>query len=176
MHPSRLVTIALLVSALLLLPAGCGYHVAGSAAHLPKSVHTVAVPIFENATQSYHTELQFTQAVIHEFTSRTPYSIATSPDGADAVVRGTITKFDIIPLTYNSRTGQSSSFLITIYARVSVVDRDSRELYKNDGYMFRQQYQTTQDLTSFIQEDPAAVRRLSKDFAQSLVSDIMDSF
>jgi outer membrane lipopolysaccharide assembly protein LptE/RlpB len=176
MRPPRLVTIALLASALPLLVAGCEYRVAGSAAHLPKSVHTVAVPVFENATQSYHTELQFTEAVIHEFSSRTPYSIANSPDAADAVVRGTITKFDIIPLTYNSKTGQSSSFLITILARVTVADRDNRVLYKNDGYLFRQQYQTTQDLTSFIQEDPAAVRRLSKDFAQSLVSDILDSF
>lgn len=159
-----------------MLVVGCGYHVAASAAHLPKSVHTIAVPIFENDTQSYHTEVQFTEAVLRELTGRTPYSVANSPEGADAVVRGTITKFDILPLTYNSETGQSSSFLITIQARVTVLDRDHRVLYKNDGYMFRQQYQTTQDLTSFIQEDPAAVRRLSRDFAQSLVSDILDSF
>lgn len=171
-----LVTFALLLPALPMITVGCGYHAAGSAAHLPRSVHTLAVPTFENATQSYHTEIQFTQAVIHEFTGRTPYSIVTNPETADAVVRGTVTRFDIIPLTYNSRTGQSSSFLITIHARVAVTDREHRVLYKNDGYMFRQQYQTTQDLTSFIQEDPAAVRRLSRDFAQSLVSDILDSF
>jgi outer membrane lipopolysaccharide assembly protein LptE/RlpB len=114
--------------------------------------------------------------VIHELTGRTPYSIVNDAASADAVVKGTITRFDILPLTYNSQTGQSSSFLITIAARVTVIDRDGRVLYKNDGYMFRQQYQTTQDLTSFIQEDPAAVRRLSRDFAQSLVSDILDSF
>lgn len=139
-------------------------------------MHSLAVPLFANTTQSYHTDVQFTQAVIHEFTSRSPYSVVNAPEAADAVVHGTITKFDIIPLTYNSRTGQSSSYVITISARVWVTDRDQRVLYRNDGYMFRQQYQTTQDLTSFIQEDPAAVRRLSRDFAQSLVSDILDSF
>jgi outer membrane lipopolysaccharide assembly protein LptE/RlpB len=160
----------------LTIPGGCGYHTAGSAVHLPKSVHSLAVPTFVNATLSYHTEVEFTQAVIREFTRRTPYTIVSGADAADAVVSGTITKFDVVPLTYNSQTGQSSSYLITISARVSVTDRDHRVLYQNDHYSFRQQYETTQDLTSFIQEDPAAVRRLSRDFAQSLVSDILDSF
>lgn len=171
-----LVTFALLASSAPLLPTGCGYHAGGSATHLPGSVHSVAVPVFQNATQSYHTEAEFTQAVIHELTGRTPYSIVNDVGSADAVVKGTIMRFDIIPLTYNSQTGQSSSFLITILARVAVIDRDNRVLYRNDEYLFRQQYQTTQDVTSFIQEDPAAVRRLSKDFAQSLVSDILNSF
>ena len=172
----RLFSLALVSIALPMLASGCGYHAAGNAVHLPSSVHSIAVPAFVNATQSYHTELDFTQAVIHEFTSRTPYSIANNPEAADAVVHGTITRFDIIPLTYNSQTGQSSSFLITVQARVSVTDRERRVLYRNDGYLFRQQYQTSQDLTSFIEEDPAAVRRLSRDFAQSLVSDILNSF
>ncbi|MGH9587034.1 MAG: LPS assembly lipoprotein LptE, partial [Acidobacteriaceae bacterium] len=79
-------------------------------------------------------------------------------------------------LTYNSRTGQSSSFLITIKASVKLVDRDGRVLYKNPSYRFRQQYETTQDLASFIQEDNPAVQRLARDFARSVVSDILESF
>jgi hypothetical protein len=59
---------------------------------------------------------------------------------------------------------------------VKVLDRNKRVLYENTHYTFRQQYQTTQDLVSFIQEDPAAVQRLSRDFAQALVSDILESF
>ena len=58
------------LAACLLLITGCGYHTAGSAAHLPNTVHTLAVPVFQNATQSYHTEVAFTQAVIKEFSSR----------------------------------------------------------------------------------------------------------
>jgi hypothetical protein len=42
--------------------------------------------------------------------------------------------------------------------------------------MFRQQYETTQDLVTFIQEDNPAVQRLARDFAQSVVSDILESF
>lgn len=161
----------------LLLLAGCGYHPAGSPAHLPSTVHTLAVPVFKNNTQSYHTEVAFTQAVIQELSSRTPYRLVSgSSTTADATLEGTITGFNINPLTYNSQTGQSSSFLITIRARVKLVDRNNKVLYENPSYLFRQQYETTQDLASFIQEDNPAVQRLARDFAQSVVSDILESF
>jgi outer membrane lipopolysaccharide assembly protein LptE/RlpB len=163
--------------ACLLLLAGCGYHPVGSPAHLPDTVHTLAVPVFKNDTQSYHTEVAFTQAVIREFSSRTPYRLiaGNSPD-ADATLEGTITSFQVTALTYNSQTGQSSSFLITIKANVKLVDRNGKTLYQNPSYLFRQQYETTQDLVTFIQEDNPAVQRLARDFAQAVVSDILESF
>lgn len=162
------------------LLVGCGYHTANSYAHLPKDISTIAVPVFQNNTQSYHTELAFTQAVIREITARTPYTIVnaekdTNAD-ADATIHGTITSFQIVPLTYNVQTGQSSSYLITINATVHVNDRNGRLLYENAHYMFRQQYESTTNVTTFIQEDPAAVARLSRDFAEALVGDILDSF
>jgi outer membrane lipopolysaccharide assembly protein LptE/RlpB len=173
---SRFALAAFLVFACAL--TGCGYHSVNSAVHLPKTVHTLAVPTFANHTQSFHTEVSFTNAVIRELTSRTPYKVLATdkPDTGDAILEGAIDKFDVIPLTYNIQTGQSSSYLITIGASVKVVDSENRVLYENKTYSFRQQYQTTQDLVSFIQEDPAAVQRLSRDFAQALVSDILESF
>jgi outer membrane lipopolysaccharide assembly protein LptE/RlpB len=159
------------------LLAGCGYHTVGSAAHLPSTVHTLAVPVFKNNSQSFHTELAMTQAVAHEFKSRTKLAVLAQDDSkeADATVKGTILTQTVVPLTYNSTTGQSSSFLITITASVTVLDRDNRVLYSNKNYLFRQQYQSSSDLPSFFEEDPAAVARLSRDFAQTLVSDILES-
>lgn len=167
-----------LVCFAVLTPVGCGYHGAGAAMHLPKTAHLIDVPTFVNHTQAYHVELSMTQAVLKELTSRTRYRVTSTdePGDADAIVRGDITSFVVFPLTYDSTTGQSSSFMITVGARVSVVDKNNRVLYRNDKYVFRQQYQTTQDLVSFIQEDPAAVERLSRDFAQNLVADILESF
>ena len=172
---SRLLPVLML--ACFIVPIGCGYHRAGAAAHLPNTVRTLAVPMFRNTTQSYHTEAALTQAVVRELSSRTSYHLLTGNHGdADATLEGTITGFRVSPLTYNSRTGQSSSFLITIKASVKLVDRDGRVLYQNPSYLFRQQYETTQDLASFIQEDNPAVQRLARDFAQSVVSDILESF
>jgi outer membrane lipopolysaccharide assembly protein LptE/RlpB len=160
-----------------LVLAGCGYHPAGSPAHLPSTVHTLAVPVFQNTTQSYHTEVAFTQAVVREFSSRTPYRLVAGNDAdADVKLEGTITAYQVTPLTYNSQTGQSSSFVITVKATVKLVDRDGKVLYQNPSYLFRQQYETTQDLASFIQEDNPALQRLARDFARAVVSDILESF
>src|ERR1700748_2663949 len=113
--------------------AGCGYHTVNSAVHLPKTVHTVAVPTFANHTQSFHSEISFTNAVIREFTSRTPYKMLATdkPDVADAVLEGSINTFQVVPLTYNIQTGQSSSYLITVNASVKMLDRDKRLLYEH---------------------------------------------
>ncbi len=167
----------LLIFALLAL-TGCGYHQAGSAAHIPPGLRTLAVPIFANNTQSYHTEVAFTQAVVRELNTRTRYRItaASNPAASDAKLSGTILTQSVAPLTYDSPSGQTSSYLVTITARAVLTAPDGRILYANPNFSFRQQYQSTQDLSAFIQEDAPAVNRLAKDFAQALVSDMLDSF
>jgi hypothetical protein len=178
-------SLVLLVALALPGVSGCGYHTLGSAAHLPDTVHTLAVPIFKNKTQFYHTEVPMTQAVVREFTDRTRLAVAPGAgDDADATVAGTIISESVQPLTYRTQTttvpGQTtsvtSSFLITIAVNVLVTDRDHRVLYQHTNYVFHEQFETTTDLASFIEEDSPAVQRLSRDFAQALVSDILESF
>lgn len=162
----------------LLLPlAGCGYHTVGSATHIPGNVSTLAVPIFATRAQAFHTEMAFTQATIRELNTRTKYRILnTDSDDADATLHGTILSQAVAPLTYDATSGESSSYLVTITAKVLLTAHDGHVLYRNDAIIFHEQYQSTQDLNGFIQEDPAAVRRVARDFAQALVSDMLESF
>ena len=156
---------------------GCGYHQAGSATHIPANIRTLAVPIFATNAQAFHTEMAFTQATIRELNTRTKYRILNNdnPD-ADATLHGTILSQTVAPLTYDSTTGQSSSYLVTITAKVVLTAHDGHTLYQNNAIVFREQYQSTQDLSGFIQEDSPAVRRVARDFAQGLVSDMLESF
>ncbi len=156
---------------------GCGYHTLGAATHLPPDVRTLSVPVFATRTDAYGTEAVMTDAVIREFATRTRFRVTPSENAdADAVLHGTILREVISPLTYNSETQQSSSFLITIIVSVTLNARDGRVLYQNNNYTFRQQYQSTTDLPRFIQEDPAAVRRLSREFARQFVADVLEGF
>jgi hypothetical protein len=59
---------------------------------------------------------------------------------------------------------------------VTLTARDGRVLYQNDSLPFHEQYQSTQDTTSFIQEDSPAVQRVARDFAQTIVSAILESY
>jgi outer membrane lipopolysaccharide assembly protein LptE/RlpB len=163
---------------LLLMPlAGCGYHTVGSATHVPANVRTLAVPIFGTKVLAYHTEVAFTGAVVRELNTRTRWKILNDDTkDADAVLHGTILTQTPTPLTYDATSGQTSSYRITFTAQVILTARDGRELWRNDAFSFYEQYQSTQDLNGFIQEDTAAVNRTARDFAQAVVSDMLESF
>lgn len=161
----------------LLVLSGCGYHTLGAASHLPPGVVTLSVPYFANRTVANGTDRTMTEAVIREFMARTRLRVTPDdkPD-ADAVLHGSILQESVRPLTYNTATQQSSSFLVTIVAAVTLTGRDGKVLYRNNNYVFRQQYESTTDLSLFFEEDPAAVERLARDFARQLVADVLESF
>jgi outer membrane lipopolysaccharide assembly protein LptE/RlpB len=159
------------------LLAGCGYHTVGSSAHLPPNIRTIAVPVFATHVLAYHTEMALTQAVVRELDTRTNRRVLTANTGdADAVLSGTVLTQTNVPLTYDSSSGETSSYVVTITVKVVLTARDGRVLYRNDALSYREQYQSTQDLSGFIREDPSAVNRLARNFAQALVSDMMESF
>jgi outer membrane lipopolysaccharide assembly protein LptE/RlpB len=166
-----------LLLSVLLLSQACGYHTAGHAAQLPESVHTIAVPAFKNETVTYRIEQMLTASVVREFTTRTRYHIVSEPgDDADATLRGIVLSTTASPLTYDTATGRAASVLVVVSMRVSLTDRQGKVLYQNPAYLFREQYEVSQDLASFFEEDSPAFRRLSQDFARTLVANVLEGF
>jgi outer membrane lipopolysaccharide assembly protein LptE/RlpB len=161
----------------LFLLAGCGYHTAGHAGQLPESVKTIAVPSFKNETTTYRIEQMLTASVVREFTTRTHYRIMNDPgETADAILRGTVLSTSASPLSYDTASGRAASVLVVVSLKVSLSDRNGKVLYQNPAYLFREQYEVSQDLKSFFEEDSPAFRRLSQDFARTLVSNILEGF
>jgi outer membrane lipopolysaccharide assembly protein LptE/RlpB len=169
-----LVRSCLLLAALAIFP-GCGYHT-GIANRLPSNLHTLAVPTFTNQTQTYKIEQVLTAAVVRELNTRTSFRISSQDSDSDAVLRGTVTSAQLAPLTYDSETGRASSALVTVTARVSLVDRKGRTLWENGNYTFREQYQVSRQLSSFFAEEDPAVDRLARDFARTLVSSVVEAY
>jgi outer membrane lipopolysaccharide assembly protein LptE/RlpB len=177
MKARRAAGLALILLAWILASSSCGYQTAGHAVQLPENVKTIAVPAFINETSTYRIEQTLTASVVHEFTTRTHYHILNTPgDAADATLRGTVLSASSSPLTYNTATGQAASVLVVVSMKVSLTDRAGKVLYQNPSYLFREQYEVSQDLTSFFEEDSPAYRRLSQDFARTLVSNILEGF
>jgi outer membrane lipopolysaccharide assembly protein LptE/RlpB len=161
----------------LCMATGCGYHTAGHAVQLPQNVKTISIPTFDTQAKTYRIEQMLTAAVVHEFTTRTHYRILNHPsDAADATLRGTVTGTSASQVTIDSATGRAASALIGVSIKVSLSDRNGKVLYENPAYVFREQYEVSQDLASFFEEDSPAFRRLSQDFARTLVSDILEGF
>jgi len=155
----------------------CGYHTAGHGVQLPDNVRTIAIPAFVNDTQTYKIEQMLTAAVVREMVARTHYQVLNVPNqAADATLSGTVVSSYASPLTYDSQTGRAASVLVVVGMRVSLTDKQGKVLYQNPSYVFREQYQVSRELSSFFEEDSPAMQRLSREFARTLVSNILEGF
>jgi len=168
---------AALALGLSLTACGCGYHTAGHAVSLPQNVHTIAIPGFVSQSQTFRIEQLLTTAVVQEFNTRTQFHIIheTRPE-ADAVLKGTVVSATASPLAYDSKTGRAASMLVTVSMQVTLTDRDGKVLFQNPSYLFHEQYELSRDLSSFFEEDSPAVDRLSRDFARTLVANILEGY
>jgi outer membrane lipopolysaccharide assembly protein LptE/RlpB len=171
---SRCAALAVLLS---VVSVGCGYHTAGHAVTIPDNVRTIAIPAFVNQTQTFKIEQMLTAAVAREFVTRTNYRVVNQAnDDADAVLHGTVLATYSTPLTYDSQTGRAASAMVVVSMKVSLLDKQGKVLYQNPSYLFREQYEVPRDPNSFFEEDTPAFQRLSRDFAQNLVSNILEGF
>ena len=144
---------------------------------LPEHVRTVAVPAFQNQALRYRVETRFTEAVMREMLRRGKgLRVQSEPKGADAVIDGTIKSFAFYGVLLDTR-GRARIFEVTITAAVTVRDQvTNRVLYDNQDYVFRGEFEFTDDPRSFFNEEDPAVERLSRSFAESLVSTLVNGF
>jgi hypothetical protein len=162
---------------LTVLAAGCGYKVAGQGNRLPQNLKVVAVPAFENQTPWMGLEQRLTGAVMQEFIHRTRYEVVGQPEGADAVLRGTVLRATTNPVIFDQSTGRAAVVAVEVTVSVELQDlRNQAILYRNPNYVFREQYEITGDLDSFFEERDPALARLSRDFAATLVSALLENF
>ena len=97
-------------------------------------------------------------------------------DSADATLRGTVVSTSTSPLTYDSQNGRASSALVVVTMKVTLSDRQGKILYENPSSLFRDEYQVSQELSSFFEEDSPALERLSRELARTLVSNVLEGF
>lgn len=165
------------ILAISLLLGGCGYHVAGRSEALPKTVHVIAVPALENATNSYRIEQRLTSATVHEFLARTPYKVSSNPAAADAVLRGKVVTLEAVPLLFDTVSGRATTMLVTVKCEVTLTQTDTQKvLFHNDNFVFRNEYEISTDVQSFFGEQDPALNRLARDFAQRLVAAVTENF
>src|ERR1700733_9915001 len=103
--------------------SSCGYHVAGRADLVPKSIHTIAIPPFANSTVQYKLTDRLPEAIAQEFIARTKYQIVSNPDTADAILRGTITNFVAYPTVFDQTTGRASGVQTNVTMQIQFVER-----------------------------------------------------
>ena len=77
------------------------------------------------------------------------------------------------PVTFGSESF-GSAFVVTVQISARLVRlRDSNVIWQNDNFVYRERYMLNSNVKDFFSEENPALNRLSRDFATSLVSTIL---
>lgn len=171
------------VISIALLLAACGYHVAGQANLVPKTIHTIAIPPFANVTVQYKLTDRLPEAIAREFIARTKYQIVSDPDQADAILRGTITNFVAYPTVFDQTTGRASGVQTNVTMQIQFVERATgKVIFTRPSFEAKQVFEVSTAGTSvvsaraYFDESETALMRLSRDVARDIVSAILENF
>ena len=165
------------VVALLLFVCGltsCGYHLAGKRLNAGRG-QTIAVPTFINRTTlGYRLEQRFSEAVRQELVRRTHFSVESGASG-DVLVSGEVLSMTLSPVILSPPpTSRGSTYALIVDMKVNVIDtRTNTPIFQNDHWTFRDVFDLSQNSSDFVPEDSAAMDRLSRRFAATLVDTLL---
>ena len=155
------------------ITSGCAYRLAGKRFDNGEG-KTIAIPTFVNRTTTYRIEQRISEAVRREFIRRTRYKVVPEESG-DVVVSGEVLTYVAVPIIFNQQ-GRGSSYSILVDMNVRLTDSGTGQvLFQNDRWTFRDVFELAQNSSDFVPEDTAAVDRLARRFASSLVASVLSA-
>jgi outer membrane lipopolysaccharide assembly protein LptE/RlpB len=163
----------LLVYLLLAALSGCGYRLASKNLGGGEG-RTIGVPTFTNNTTTYRVEQRITEAVRQELVRRTRFKVVPDTSG-DLLMTGQVLNYGAVPVIFNQQ-GRGSAYTMVVDLNVRLTDtKTGKVVFQNDHWTFREVFELSQTSAEFVPEDPAALDRLSRRFASSLVASVMHS-
>jgi hypothetical protein len=166
---------------LALASASCGYTLAGRGSFLPPTIKTIGIPDFTNHTPYFEVGQTLSQRVRTEFIGRGKYKVLPQASGVDAVLRAQINSISLTPTAFNS-SQQATRYAITVSLGIQLVQTsDDTVLWQNQNQIFREEYQLASgggvlDAATFFGQSSNAFDRMASDFAQTVVSAILEAF
>jgi hypothetical protein len=167
----------LIVAGFALTLTSCGYHTAGHADLMPKSIQSVCIPAFKNATSRYKLTDRLPEAISREFISRTRYSIVSDCSQADAVLTGTVLNYlanqTVVPIS----TGRATAADIHVILSVIFTERATgKALYSNTNFGVNERYEISTDPIAYFEESDAGLNRVAVQVSRQVVSAILNKF
>ena len=154
----------------------CGYRLAGRNQMLPADVKVIAVPPFENQTRKPEIEQRITEQVTTTFIERGGYRTTASEANADAVLKGQVTGYDVTPVSVGA-DGRATRYEVVITASVELTTIPEKSvLFRSSQFVFKKQYDVEGDAATFFDQEIVAIDEIAKDFAESVVTSILEGF
>ena len=154
-----------------LLASACGYRLANRQLN-EGAGQTIAVPAFVNKTTTYKIEQRLSEEVRRELIRRTRLKVLADNTG-DVLMSGEVLGYNAVPVIFNQQ-GRGSAYIMLVDVSIRVTDtRTGKVLFQNDRWPLREVFELSQSSSEFVPEDAAALDRLARRFASSLVASLM---
>ncbi len=160
---------------LLLAGTSCGGYRVAAHNRLDSSLTRIAIVPLENETTAFKVEQLMTRALARGFVEKTAFQLVEDPAAADAIISGAINRVSANAVIFG-RGSFGNTFLVTLVARLEMRDKAGKVLFRNDRFVFREQYVLNEDVDNFFSELNPALERLSRDFASSVVTSNLEGF
>jgi hypothetical protein len=174
----RTLTLALpLACALAAFGLSCGYNLTSKGSNLPAHVKMIGVPPFRNQTTRPELAERITENVISELVARGKYKVTTDTRGVDAVLSGVVLSWTSKPVALSEETDEPERVTVTLEASVTFDDRVLRRVtWQEDKYRFTSDYDVIGDPDDYFDTELGAIEEVAEDFAQAVVSAILQGF
>jgi hypothetical protein len=153
---------------------GCGYALVGHGNALPADIRKIYIKPIENRTGHQRVDQAVTLAIGDEMVKR-QFALTTSREGADAELSGAVVGFGATPVTFDT-AGRATAYELSLTASIAFKrTSDDKVIWKNANYNFRQNFPLSAT-NAFVDLENSAIDQAAKEFARTLVSDLLEGF
>ncbi len=172
----NLVLIGLVLMVFTFMFTSCGYQLAGFGKQIPGDIKTIVIPDFENKTTRIQAEQFVTFAVREEFIRRSELKLVRSRSNADSILEGEIVTFEVTPVSITSE-GSATLYRLRIVLSVRFIDlRNNKIIFEGDKISFIDTYNIDDEELDFFSQETVKLLEIAEQFAESVVTTILENF
>ena len=162
--------ISLFLSGLIL--GGCGYRLVGTGGF--KGANSIAIPVFKNNSSEPGIERNITTKVREAFIRDGRLDVISESD-ADLVFKGQINHYQLKAISFDDK-GNATEYWVIMTIDVKVRDAAKDKYLVNQTFRTKWDYTVSSELVSSERARYEAIGEASKDFADKMVSIIIEGF
>jgi outer membrane lipopolysaccharide assembly protein LptE/RlpB len=154
----------------------CGYSFIQQGESIGKNVQKIFVDVFANKTSEANIENTFRTAFADQIIQGRRFKLASSPDEADAILKGSVESLSAAPMSYQA-TNLAAEDRMTIVLSLTLEARDPQKiLWANSSFSGFQDYTMNNDIAIARTNKNNALTKLAQDTAERAYRLMMSDF
>ena len=163
-----------LIYLFLLVHLSCGYRFSGSGAY-PHDVQLIFVEVFENRTSTTGVEGIVTNQLISEFTRQRESSLTSSPEEADAILKGVVNQVSTRTISYvGYELANEREVTVTIDVKLS--KKNGEIIWSAKGLSDIQAFDVSDSKIQNNRNEEKAITRISERLSERVFNRLTDNF